>query len=374
MLQDTNFSLPQYPPEKWMSFIPDNIPVSNLKIPGTHDSGTGCVPYNKIMNKMISFAAQCQDLDIPTQFQHGIRYIDVRLKCEKNGDLYFYHKILKYNVTFSDILNEISKFFDKNPSECILMRLHREDGDPGSKYHNDKISDEYFIDNVVKNLTEFSDRERQKRINEREQMRPNSNRNNENENSIEEDSDDEYLSAVYNEEDDNPVLGKIRRKIMLFGIFHIADTELLESAPFKFHKIFKQAEYKLKCNEEDINEKIEYIKDGFQKSKSEEFKNYLFVNEVSALGSIRFLSFIPNPRKMAEIMNTKIESILIQLNKDKKRILNSSENNNNEDENNNENIIDDCENDFQGVLMFDFPEISKEKKLIELVYSLNAFL
>ena len=157
---------------------------------------------------------------------------------------------------------------------------------------------------------------------------------------------------------------------------------MLENSPIKFRKIFKQAQYKLKCNEEDINEKMGYIKDGFQKSKSEPFQNVLFVNEVSAVGSARILSFIPDPRKMAEIMNNMIELILIQLINDKTRRINSSNNlvedpNDNHSESNNnssQNINENCENDFQGVLMFDFPNISKEGKLIELVYSLNAFL
>lgn len=160
MSQEASYSLPQYPPEKWMSFIPDNIPLNNLKIPGTHNSGAGNNPYKKSMGKFANFAAQCNDLDIPTQFRRGIRYIDIRLKLEANDDLYIYHKIVKYNFTFSDVLKEISNFLDENPKECIIIRLHREDGDPGGTFYRKNISDEKFINTVVNNLKEFSDRER----------------------------------------------------------------------------------------------------------------------------------------------------------------------------------------------------------------------
>ena len=392
MIDDTNFTFPYNPPEKWMSFLSDSIPLSNLKIPGTHNSGTGSNPSKKLVSRVANFAAYCHTLDIPTQLRRGIRYIDIRLKLEPTDELYIYHKVVRYEITFPDVLNEISRFLDENPKECIMIRLHREDGDPGGKFYRNNVSDEMFINKIVNNLQEFSDRERQKRISENEQLTSsnniqndeNNNNNNDNLNNSNQDNsnsedDNDYLNIIYNEENDNPLLGNIRRKVILFGILHIAHTELLSASPFRFRKINKQADYKLKCNDNDINKKMNSIIDGFRKSKSLDLQNDLFINEINAIGSIPILHFIPDPRKMAETMNNMVESILIKLIRDKIERKNHSnnENGNNNDDNNNDNSSqnenDNLENDFQGVLMFDFPEVSKGGKLIELVYSQNDY-
>ena len=373
---------PHHPPEKWMSDIPDSIHINKLRIPGTHNSGTGSKPSKKFISKAANFAAYCHTLDIMAQLNSGIRYIDVRLKYEPNGELNVYHKVVRYDITFSDILNIISDFLTANSEECIMIRLHREDGDPGGTYRLNNVSDKMFVDALVANLHEFEEKERAKRIIERDQNNT-SNENNENKSnninneSNNENNNDEYLNAIYNKESDNPLLGEVRRKIILFGVRHVADIELLRDSPFKFREINKQAEFKLKCNDIDVEKKKDTIIDGFRKSTSNEFQNSLFVNEINAIGSLPVLSFIPCPRKMAEIMNNITESILIQL------IKNKTENNNNIlNESNNENhnaIISNSgqnennyyENDFQGVLMFDFQEISKGGNLIELVYCQN---
>jgi hypothetical protein len=61
--------LPDVPePSIWMSKIADGTPISQLTIPGTHDScAISMVPI-----------AGCQDLSIADQLRLGIRYFDIR--------------------------------------------------------------------------------------------------------------------------------------------------------------------------------------------------------------------------------------------------------------------------------------------------------
>lgn len=59
----------------WMKRLPDNLFVSQVSIPGTHDAATG----NGVT--LASFS-QCQDIDVATQWSIGIRAFDFRPKVK----------------------------------------------------------------------------------------------------------------------------------------------------------------------------------------------------------------------------------------------------------------------------------------------------
>jgi 1-phosphatidylinositol phosphodiesterase len=54
----------------WMGDIPDNVLVTALSIPGTHDSGCIDGPMG---------LAKTQNLDLAEQLDSGIRFLDIRL-------------------------------------------------------------------------------------------------------------------------------------------------------------------------------------------------------------------------------------------------------------------------------------------------------
>ena len=62
----------------WMRAVPDHINISELSIPGTHDS---CARHN---GHSLGFA-KCQDLGLREQLDKGIRFIDIRVKRTKKG-------------------------------------------------------------------------------------------------------------------------------------------------------------------------------------------------------------------------------------------------------------------------------------------------
>lgn len=70
--------------EKWMSYIKDDAKITKIAMPGTHNSGT------KGMHRF----ARCQNGTLFEQFQHGVRYFDIRLRADKKG-LRIAHGILK---------------------------------------------------------------------------------------------------------------------------------------------------------------------------------------------------------------------------------------------------------------------------------------
>ena len=62
----------------WMSEIPDNTPLSNITVPGTHDS---CACSN------IPFV-RTQYLSISKQMEAGLRFLDLRCRVHSDGQLY----------------------------------------------------------------------------------------------------------------------------------------------------------------------------------------------------------------------------------------------------------------------------------------------
>jgi 1-phosphatidylinositol phosphodiesterase len=65
----------------WMSDIPDDTLLSNITLPGTHDS---CAESN------IPFV-RTQYLSITKQLEAGLRFLDLRVRVHSDGQLYMYH-------------------------------------------------------------------------------------------------------------------------------------------------------------------------------------------------------------------------------------------------------------------------------------------
>lgn len=101
----------------WMTSIGDAVLLSQLTIPGTHDSGA--------MYEPISGTAKCQDLTIAEQLAAGVRFLDIR--CRHYGDSFVIHHGSVYqNMNFDDVLDACSSFLSANPDECIIMSVKEE--------------------------------------------------------------------------------------------------------------------------------------------------------------------------------------------------------------------------------------------------------
>ena len=60
--------------EKWMDRLRDGVSLSELLIPGTHDSATEYVD--------LAFFSKCQAMDVGRQLRAGYRYLDIRLAAD----------------------------------------------------------------------------------------------------------------------------------------------------------------------------------------------------------------------------------------------------------------------------------------------------
>lgn len=115
---------------KWMEAIDDNTKLSELSIPGSHET--------MALYGLASFG-QCQEMNLEDQLNLGIRFIDIRCKYSGQGDnanFEIYHGFLSQKATFEDVLNVVIKFLTDNPSETVLMRVKQEYSEIGDAEFN----------------------------------------------------------------------------------------------------------------------------------------------------------------------------------------------------------------------------------------------
>ena len=110
----------------WMSVLRDDVRLSELSIPGTHQSvsfyGGGGVPRNLV---------KTQSMALRFQLESGIRVLDIR--CAIAGNSFnIYHGNIYQEENFDGILKTVVAFLKAHPRETVLMRVKEENtDDPG---------------------------------------------------------------------------------------------------------------------------------------------------------------------------------------------------------------------------------------------------
>ncbi|MGE0993346.1 phosphatidylinositol-specific phospholipase C [Bacillus sp. GMa5/2] len=104
----------------WMAPLANDSSLSELSIPGTHDSLS--FYGDTIFHQRVS---QTQSMPLDTQLKAGIRYVDIRLK-PINNKLDVYHGSQYQHTNFDTVMDTTINFLKSNPSEVILMRVKDE--------------------------------------------------------------------------------------------------------------------------------------------------------------------------------------------------------------------------------------------------------
>ncbi|WWD20947.1 hypothetical protein CI109_105425 [Kwoniella shandongensis] len=126
----------------WMSKYPDNTLITDMSIPGTHDTATW--DYTELtqlryikstgwINPAIIY--RCQSTSIFQQLNAGNRAFDLRVGFAPNGkDLIFYHSeaILNLDARLDDVLYGFYRFLDENPTETVLLSVKVENSTFGT--------------------------------------------------------------------------------------------------------------------------------------------------------------------------------------------------------------------------------------------------
>lgn len=101
--------------DDWMSRLPDHIFVSQVSIPGTHDTATG----NGVTLAVFS---QCQDVPMDVQWASGIRAFDLR-PIVKDDHLHINHGVAETKLRFDDALYLLRDSLIAHPTEFAVVHL-----------------------------------------------------------------------------------------------------------------------------------------------------------------------------------------------------------------------------------------------------------
>ncbi|KAG7372553.1 phosphatidylinositol-specific phospholipase C, X domain containing protein [Nitzschia inconspicua] len=139
-----------YNTKRWMAQLESSIkdlPLTQVGIPGTHDSGTYCFDREKgaspdsdlttmiqsklpgrllgavsnvILDQVFGRLCQCQDKSIKQQLEMGIRYLDLRVAFHaESGQYYTCHGV--YCADMVDVMKQITDFLNANPKELVIL-------------------------------------------------------------------------------------------------------------------------------------------------------------------------------------------------------------------------------------------------------------
>lgn len=101
---------------QWMDDIRDGVRVSEMALPGTHNSPSYYRPLENVITQVLT---------IEQQLNYGVRVFDIRIR--HTSDRFALHHGKAYlGLMFGDFLREVDRFLARNPTETVLFRL-RED-------------------------------------------------------------------------------------------------------------------------------------------------------------------------------------------------------------------------------------------------------
>ena len=98
--------------KEWMKEIAGSKYLSQLSIPGTHDSGA--------LYSIGDLAGKCQDLSIAKQLDAGARLLDIRLDVS-GGQLKVIHGIVDERDTFDNVVDVCKAF--SSLTDIIIVSL-----------------------------------------------------------------------------------------------------------------------------------------------------------------------------------------------------------------------------------------------------------
>ncbi len=136
------------PTQTWMQGLADSKRLTELTLPGTHDS---CAQIGGHGN-----FAKCQGLNLIEQFHRGVRFIDIRCRHYKNA-FTIHHGIIYQQLNFNDVITICQKFLQNYPSECIVMSV-KEEHDPNHNTQSFEQTFQNYVHNSPPNLWYLQDK------------------------------------------------------------------------------------------------------------------------------------------------------------------------------------------------------------------------
>ncbi|GAU79653.1 phosphatidylinositol-specific phospholipase C domain-containing protein [Fusibacter sp. 3D3] len=146
----------------WMANLNGALKLSQLSIPGTHDSGTKLVQlpateYRPLGIKIPNMGlARCQNFSIRAQLYHGIRFLDIRLKYVNHSLMLFHGPYSRCELSFRQVLDWCNHYLHDFKKETILMSVKAEDGEISDAFRMimEKYTELFLKSKVIPTLDE----------------------------------------------------------------------------------------------------------------------------------------------------------------------------------------------------------------------------
>lgn len=115
----------KYDLNSWMRLLPDDLPLYELCLCGTHD----CVTKNIAFSHFLC----CQSMSIASQLSLGVRALDIRVRPVGSRLLMVHGAVCARTdsgekMDMADVLAQCYTFLRKNPGECIVFQFKDDAG------------------------------------------------------------------------------------------------------------------------------------------------------------------------------------------------------------------------------------------------------
>lgn len=126
----------------WMTTVPDSRLITQLTIPGTHDSASW--HYNDVALNPFVRTQRATDNFIQ-QLNDGIRFFDIRVKPETDYQWALYHGSHYLGISFGRFLTDVAQWMSTHPKEAIFVSIKEDDSTAGAPA-NSAIFERYIRD------------------------------------------------------------------------------------------------------------------------------------------------------------------------------------------------------------------------------------
>ena len=139
--------------KSWMRPLRDDILLSALSIPGTHNSPT----YHKALPSV-----RCQCVPVREQLRKGVRFLDIRVqpahhKLPLRDEMILVHGVFPVSLTgprhFKPVVNEVLRFLEENPSETVIISVKREGTGPSTDESLSRMLRDHYAGDASKWFT-----------------------------------------------------------------------------------------------------------------------------------------------------------------------------------------------------------------------------
>ncbi len=247
----TTFDTGKFDNKDWMSGISDSKYISEITIPGTHDT---CALYEPVYGMI-----KCQKYTLKDQLEMGVRFLDIR-GALIGKKMLMVHEIVPQSIFLDDILEICKDFLKENPSETIILSLKQEAGENREEFIE-------YVENVIADNTEMW-----------------------------------YI------ENRIPTLSQVRGKIILFNRYEKETTDFGLSTHYWVsnetftvnNETFNLHVQDYYCVESALEEKWSFVEKHYEQSFVNADKDNLYINFTSA-----YIGDIPDIRAVSNFINPK---------------------------------------------------------------------